>query len=244
MSVKHIEKYSRCTSKEFKKDISELCSKCPIVDVIEKGIKDQIVGQAVERKEILTNEQFQRYIDAEIENASEAMRRQVLTENQNRENPNDPYRPKRVEIYLWNKERIKALNKLMETDKGAKPFPVDEEIHSFNSTEGLIESKFQDLDSKGWAYAFRSESDYYKFKDILVKYFEHSSYELPNKAFVLRNRCKTRLAQVLGSIHRDLGFTNTLKEDREFLEIVRVLNQFTLLNDTQLIKDLQRFGSE
>lgn len=119
------------------------------------------------------------------------------------------------------------------------------EEKSKSQTENLIDEKFQELHKeKSWRYAFRSETDYKIFKNILVKYFEHTNYELPKEPIELNKRCKTRLAEVLGGIHRELGFKDTLKGDLNFFEIVRVLDQFKPLTDVQLIKDLQRFGND
>jgi hypothetical protein len=116
---------------------------------------------------------------------------------------------------------------------------------SESRTENLIDEKFQKLDKeKSWRYAFRSETDYKSFKNILVRYFEKTVYKLPEEPIELKKRCKTRLAYVLGGIHRELGFRDTLKGAPDFLEIVRVLDQFKALTDVQLIKDLQRFGDD
>ena len=68
------EKYSYCTSKEFKKDISKLCEACPLIELINNGIESQILEEALEQKEILTESQFKEYVEKEILNAQEAMK--------------------------------------------------------------------------------------------------------------------------------------------------------------------------
>lgn len=103
-------KYNYCTSKIFKKDLEDLCENCPLVERINNGIKKQILFQANEKKGILSKNQFKTYLEKEIENASKSMERVFLTEQQNIEYKTDPHRKKRIEIYIWNKERIKALN--------------------------------------------------------------------------------------------------------------------------------------
>lgn len=107
-----MEIYSHCTSTEFKRDISELCPNCPLTELINEGIKNQILFQALEQKEILTDKQFKKYINAEIKNAKDAMQNAVLNERQFMNVQNDPYRVNRSRSYIWNKERIKALNNI------------------------------------------------------------------------------------------------------------------------------------
>ncbi len=101
--------YPYCNSKTFKTDISQLCERCPLIKLTKGYIKNQILFQALEKQEILTNEEFDKYLKDEIDNAQKAMDRTYLNELK----LNDPiYRKKRIEIYIINKERIKALRKL------------------------------------------------------------------------------------------------------------------------------------
>lgn len=102
-----------CTSIEFKTDITQLCNECPLVDKINKGLKEQILFQALEQKDILNNKQFEAYVNNEIEVHQKAKQRVFLTEKQNKDYKKDPHRAKRIEIYIWNKESIKALNRLL-----------------------------------------------------------------------------------------------------------------------------------
>lgn len=108
-----MEKHNHCTATEFKIDISELCEKCPLTELIQDGIKNQIIFQAQQQKEILNTEQFKEYINYEIENAQKSMQRTFLTEQQNKNYLNDNHRKTRIKNYIWNKERIKALNNIL-----------------------------------------------------------------------------------------------------------------------------------
>ncbi|MFD1144551.1 hypothetical protein ACFQ4C_25715 [Larkinella insperata] len=101
--------YNQCTSKTFRADLLELCPKCPHFESIRTKIQDQIVFQARQNKDILTEKQFDEYLDAEIKNAQEAMTKTHLFELQS-ESKEDPYRSGRILSFIWNKERIKALN--------------------------------------------------------------------------------------------------------------------------------------
>lgn len=111
--MKQLDFHSYCTSEEFKTDISQLCEKCPLTELILEGIQNQIIFQAREKQEILTPEQFKKYINDEIKNAEEAMQKIFLIERQTMYDKNDPYRKTRIKTYIWNKERIKALNQVL-----------------------------------------------------------------------------------------------------------------------------------
>lgn len=115
-----MEIYQYCTSTTFKKDISELCENCPIPGLIKEHLTSQIVHEATINKELLNQDQFQLYINDEIKNAMEAMRRVYLTEMQNKNYQKDPHRKKRIEIYLWNKERIKVLNEFLSNNSDSE----------------------------------------------------------------------------------------------------------------------------
>lgn len=104
-----METYTYCTAQEFKTDISELCEQCPLKDKIEQAIQDQIIFQAKEKKQIYTKSQFDKYIENEISAAEKSMNKVFLIEKQ-QGSANDNYRQNRIETYIWNKERIKALN--------------------------------------------------------------------------------------------------------------------------------------
>ena len=97
--------FPTCTTKEFKDDISKLCDNCPLTEKIKKGIKEQIIFQTEQKKSILTDDQFKKYLNAEIENATKSMD-YMFMESQNNTN----FMSNIIEVYIWNKERIKALN--------------------------------------------------------------------------------------------------------------------------------------
>ena len=111
-----MEIYPSCTSEDFKTDLEHLCTRCPLKSEIEKEIENQIIFQANERKSILSKELFIQYLLDEIKSASDAMERQYLLEQQQRGN----YRESRIKTYIWNKERIKALNQFLAPSSSPK----------------------------------------------------------------------------------------------------------------------------
>jgi hypothetical protein len=101
-----------CNAKEMKTDLSQLCESCPLAEKIQKGIEEQIVFEASEQKEILTESQFKNYLNTEVLDAQNAMKDVRLFEMQDKGSgvENQSFQSNRTKVYIWNKERIKALN--------------------------------------------------------------------------------------------------------------------------------------
>ena len=108
-----------CTADNFKTDISELCAKCPLIQFISSTISKQIVFQAKQQKEILTDTQFIEYCNDEIKNAQKEMMKMSLLVQQDKDDPK--FRNARTEVFIWNKERIKALSRVQSDTPQVKP---------------------------------------------------------------------------------------------------------------------------
>ena len=104
--------YSRCTANVFKTDLSELCGKCPLYERVKSEIKEQILFQSQPQRDILTDIQFIEYCNTEIKNAQSAMRRMSRLVQQDNDYPE--FRESRTNIFIANKEYIKALNGIQE----------------------------------------------------------------------------------------------------------------------------------
>lgn len=110
-----MEVYQTCKATELKTDIDDLCENCPLRIKIPLKIEKEIIQQAKKQKEILNKSQFEKYVNKEVQDASKGIETSLQFEN-------DPYqgqefRANRIEIYILNKERIKALNKMLATPK-------------------------------------------------------------------------------------------------------------------------------
>jgi len=105
-----MEKKPFCTSLEFKTDIGELCENCPLTDEIRNGISNQILPEIKERISILSEVDFNRYLDREIDAAEHGRQKALYAESLNKNYKNDPHRRNRIKVYIWNKERIKVLS--------------------------------------------------------------------------------------------------------------------------------------
>lgn len=113
-------KYKICTSEDFKTDIKDLCKNCPLIDLINNGMPNQILDEAYLKMDVMTKTQFNNYINSEIENASKAITNTLLNQkNQKTIDPKNKYLKTRIQNIIWNKERIKMLNSL-QFDTGTK----------------------------------------------------------------------------------------------------------------------------
>lgn len=185
----------RCI-KEFQKDISELCEKCSLRTLILNGIENQILLDANEKKSLLSEELYSEYLNKEIKNASEAMQRVFLIEIQNKNYKTDKHRKKRSEIYIWNKERIKALNKIQ------NPLSIPNETISQNLNFKLSEYNFYQLEK----IKCLSETTHLRLLKLIsenkLPYRIAMFNELGFFDFLLKEHCKTKdkLFDVLAKI--------------------------------------------
>ena len=109
-----------------------------------------------------------------------------------------------------------------------------------SKTKKMIADELEIMDkNKGWAYAFKTESDYNSFVDLLTCYFEFKEFTLPSTTIKLTRDCKTKLAKTLRPIHKELS-EKALKSDTDFFKIVRILSHFENLNDDEIYKTITR----
>ncbi len=106
-------------------------------------------------------------------------------------------------------------------------------------TKKIILSTFENMDHKGWEYAFQSLNDYNFFVQILTCFFEYKPFTLPESTIQLKRTCKTKIAKVLGEIHKELS-EKPLSSDREYFDIARLLNHFKKESDSSLTRSMQR----
>lgn len=102
------ETYHRCTATELKE---ELCEKCPLTELIDKGIQERIIPQIRNQQSLLTKEQFNIWVNNEIESASRSMQEARLASIKYKDQA-EQYASNWNELYHWNKVRIQALNQM------------------------------------------------------------------------------------------------------------------------------------
>lgn len=123
------------------------------------------------------------------------------------------------------------------TSEALPPQPIDKEQ---NRTKNVIAATFENIDKKGWAYAFTSEQDYNLFTDLLTNFFEYKDYSIPETPIQLKRGCKTKVAKALGEIHKELSNENKLTTDTNYFNLVRVLSHFESEKQNDLYKALTR----
>lgn len=146
------------------------------------------------------------------------------------------------EKFMYSTERkIKFLEerkiKFLESKKPAPPQPIDKEQ---NRTKKVIAETFENMDKKGWQYAFATEQDYNLFADLLTNFFEYKPYTLPETTIQLKRTCKTKVAKALGEIHKELSNENKLITDTKYFQLIRVLSHFEKETEGDLYKALTR----
>lgn len=109
--------------------------------------------------------------------------------------------------------------------------------HTNDRTKTIILEKFEEMDLKGWEYAFLSKTDFDYFVQLLTIYFEHGII-VEKKHIEVRKRCRSKLGSTIGDIYSTLG--ETLKQDKDFLELVKMLSCFKGEVDKTIIQILQR----
>jgi hypothetical protein len=77
-------------------------------ETIREGLKE-IEFETLDQKEILSSERFSNYVEGEISNAQKVMQKMLLLKR--KDNDNSGFREARMRVYIWNKERIKALER-------------------------------------------------------------------------------------------------------------------------------------
>ncbi|MEM0476765.1 MAG: hypothetical protein QW367_04020 [Candidatus Aenigmatarchaeota archaeon] len=140
------------------------------------------------------------------------------------------------------KEACFKLEQLENTKRG-KQDPDKEKKYSDtpeNKTKKTILEYFDNIDKKGWQYAFVSEQDYNLFTDLLTNFFDDKPYSLPQKTIQLKRDCKTKVAEVLGELHKELRKVKKLRPDTKYFQLIRVLSPFEKETEQDLYKALTR----
>ncbi len=137
---------------EFLTEKQLLCTDCSLITEIENGLINQIEFQIKEQQEILTKEQFNSWLDDEISNIQDSIKKLTLQKLQCEKGKITIFKNVWNKIYIFNKESIKVLNRYKEAflkelkpQQTEKPKPkLNEALISFSSAE-TIESLHNEL---------------------------------------------------------------------------------------------------
>ena len=148
---------------------------------------------------------------------------------------------------VTNGKVISSLNRLQfksiieavdEAESRTKTTFVDKSTEQSSKKRNIITEIINDIEvDKGWEYAFRSREDLSTFVELLTCFFEQREYKLPDKVIKLKQGSKTRMAERLKEIHKELS-DRPLYGDNEFFNIVRKLYPF--IKDSNLYKTISR----
>lgn len=105
--------------------------------------------------------------------------------------------------------------------------------------ESILE-KFDNMDKQGWKYVFNSVDDFNLFVNLLTKFFTLETFTLPQHEIKVKKGCKTRLARVLGEIHKELSNNDKLSNDTEYFNLIRILSPFKCEVQDKLYKAITR----
>lgn len=130
------------------------------------------------------------------------------------------------------KKRIELLYSTKEIQQPKREFD--------NKTKKVIFEAFNNMDKKGWEYAFKDETNFNLFIDLLTDFFEYKDYVLPEKIIQLKRDCKTKVAKALGEIHKELSNEDKLSTDEKYFEIIKILSPFENEVENDLYKALTR----
>lgn len=148
--------------------------------------------------------------------------------------------PTKIEQQAVESVRYYLVEQLEYWESELKNLPTQPIDKQQNRTKQLIVEAFENMDKKGWQYAFSTEQDYNLFTNLLTNFFEYKDYSIPETAIQLKRSCKTKVAKALGEIHKELSNENKLSTDTEYFNIIRVLSHFQNERERDLYKALTR----
>ena len=148
--------------------------------------------------------------------------------------------PTKIEQQAVESVRPYLVEQLEYWESELKNLPPQSIDKQQNRTKQLIVETFENMDKKGWQYAFSTEQDYNLFTNLLTNFFEYKDYSIPETAIQLKRSCKTKVAKALGEIHKELSNENKLSTDTEYFNIIRVLSHFQNEKERDLYKALTR----
>ncbi len=151
------------------------------------------------------------------------------------------------EVKTVEKELEKPGIVFFETETGSETeteseieIEIESESEIETETSKIIIDAFNNMHYEGWKYAFKNERDYQQYTSLLADHFDKKSYSIPRKVIELKPRCKTKMANTLGAIHKSLSDAPIFKKDKDFFDIVRVLEPFKGETQGDLYKSLSR----
>lgn len=143
-----------------------------------------------------------------------------------------------IYVPLKDKNEIELLSLInLQESKGSKkeqpkpktPYKISDKINS----------AFEN--NSGWQHFFKNETDFNTFVEILINYFENSSYNLPVNLIELKRSTKTNFSMVLHEILNNCSPKAKLINDTEFIEIIKnTIKDYNTMTDNEIYQSIIR----
>lgn len=222
---------TNCKCRDFKKSIDDLCESCPSKDLIKDSINFEEV-LAKEKKEVLTKEQFHKYVEDEVEKSAKEMKEIIAMGECDYDSQ---FTANRSLVYIIDKEKIKALNRINKYDitnkaifndnkdsKIKKYYDIgdfvkdqeDKELKYFNSRVELIEKNGKSLFQKAFDHSL-GLTDLMKLQRKLqqaIAIYEHAKQSDKFQFIVyhhLRESLNKKLFEIIEDLKRALNIVET-----------------------------------
>lgn len=164
---------------EFLIEKQLLCNDCNIKTEIENGLINQIEFQVNEQKEILTKEQFNKWLDNEISTIQNSIKKLSLQKLQCEKGQITIFKNIWNRTYIFNKESIKVLNKHKDI-QNLESFPPKEKknegLNENTEPNNMTVSTIED-----WLFEFKegnilTEHHYTTLVNALAHFFENGVF--------------------------------------------------------------------
>lgn len=113
----------------------------------------------------------------------------------------------------------------------------DKKIKIAKEIDNLINS--MDI-NKQWEKVFFEKTDYENYKDILVNFFNDTNSNIPKIEIKIRPNSKSSIIGIFKSLHdKYTSFAGHMKDDKNLMELVKILSLFKNDSDDDIIKRIQ-----
>jgi len=185
-----------------------------------KGFDKKVESAVIESYELLLSK-FEKFFNL--------MEKQIFISD-----PNFDYNNK--ELTAETKDQ-KANSKIIETNKIVDPETTEE----YEKDLAMIINVFYTMHREKWEYAFREEKDVKMISELIAKYYNGINYELPKYQILNTPKCKTILSAALRTIYlKRRNIEIKLKDDNQFIEIVKMFQIYKDLTDFEVYKLVDR----
>lgn len=187
---------------------------------IVKGFDNKVKTAVTEAYELLLSK---------FENFFNLMEKQIFISD-----PNFEYKNKELTDETKDK---KENSKIIETIEIVDP----ETTEKYEKDLKEIIDVFYFLYNGKWELTFREEKDVKMISELIAKHYNGIKFEMPKYQILNRPGCKTQLSAALRTIFsKRRNIKISLKDDYQFIELIKMFQVYEGLTDFQIIRDVDR----